>query len=94
MVQRGARNLVYISRGGASSGAAKQLLAELHEAEVHAVVLECDVTDDEKLSAALGTALETLPPLRGVIQGAMVLNDAIFSNMAHSAFASTLHPKV
>lgn len=94
MVQRGARNLVYVSRGGASSAAAKELIAELNEAKVRTVVLQCDVTDVKKLSAALGAALKTLPPLRGVIQGAMVLNDGIFANMAHSAFVQALRPKV
>ncbi|OIW29210.1 hypothetical protein CONLIGDRAFT_715584 [Coniochaeta ligniaria NRRL 30616] len=96
MVQRGARNLVYVSRGGTSSSdAAEQLITELNQqANVRTVVLQCDVTDAQKLSAALGAALKTLPPLRGVIQAAMVLNDATFANMSHSSFTSTVRPKV
>lgn len=95
MVRCGARNLVYVSRGGASSDAAKQLIAELNQqANVRTVVLQCDVTDAQKLSVELGAALKTLPPLRGVIQAAMVLNDATFANMSHSSFTSTVRPKV
>ncbi|KAM7223551.1 hypothetical protein V8F06_001025 [Rhypophila decipiens] len=95
MVQRGARNLVYVSRGGTSSSpAAQQLIDELNGAGARTVVLRCDVTKADELSAALGAALKTLPPLRGVIQGAMVLNDATFANMAHSSYVSTIRPKV
>lgn len=94
MVQRGARNFVYVSRGGTSSAAATELIEQLSADNVRTVVVQCDITDAQKLSAALGTVLKTLPPLRGVIQGAMVLNDATFTSMTHSSFMSTLRPKV
>lgn len=96
MVERGARNLAYVSRSGGASlpAAAKELIEELNQAGVRTALVQCDITDAKKLSAALGSALKGLPPLRGVIQGAMVLNDASFANMNHSSFVGSLRPKV
>jgi hypothetical protein len=35
-----------------------------------------------------------MPPIRGVIQGAMVLKDQIFSDMPHDTFVNVMRPKV
>jgi acyl carrier protein len=94
MVQKGARNLIFVSRHGASSAEATALIHELEASGVRTKVLECDITDESRLSDSLSLALEDLPPLHGVIQGAMVLQDQVFSNMSYDAFMSCLRPKV
>src|SRR5436190_13027985 len=90
MVSHGARNLIYVSRSGASSPEASKFVDSLKAAGVRAGVLSCDISDDQKLSECLGSALKTMPPLRGVIQGAMVLKDQIFSNMSYDTFMNTV----
>ncbi|KAL2170238.1 hypothetical protein VTG60DRAFT_5014 [Thermothelomyces hinnuleus] len=94
MVRHGARNLIYISRSGVSSSEAAKLIDELHSTGVRTEVLQCDVTDEERLFQCLGAALKTMPPIRGVIQGAMVLKDQIFANMSFDTFINTIRPKV
>src|SRR5467141_182702 len=94
MVRNGARNLIFVSRHGASSSRAIDLIEELNAAGVHSSVLLCDISDEEKLSKALATALESMPPVRGVIQAAMALKDQVFSNMSFDTFMNSIHPKV
>ncbi|KAK4153322.1 hypothetical protein C8A00DRAFT_33947 [Chaetomidium leptoderma] len=95
MVRHGARNLIYVSRSGTSSSPeAAKLIDELHAAGVRTEILACDITDEDHLSQLLAGALQTMPPIRGVIQGAMVLKDQIFANMSFDTFVNTTRPKV
>jgi short-subunit dehydrogenase len=94
MVSNGARNLIYASRSGTSSPEAMKFVNGLTAAGVRVQVLSCDIADEPKLSASLSLALKTMPPIRGVIQGAMVLKDQIFSNMSFETFMNTIRPKV
>ncbi|KAL2164963.1 hypothetical protein VTH06DRAFT_259 [Thermothelomyces fergusii] len=94
MVRHGARNLIYVSRKGVASSEAAKLIDELHSAGVRTEVLQCDVGDEERLSQCLGAVLKTMPPIRGVIQCAMVLKDQIFANMSFDTFINTIRPKV
>lgn len=94
MVRNGARNLIYVSRHGASSPDAADFIKEMDAAGVRTSILKCDISNEERLSEALAETLKYMPPIRGVIQGAMVLKDAIFSNMAFDTFMNTIRPKV
>jgi len=94
MVSNGARNLIYVSRSGASSSEAIKFVNSLTAAGVRVQVLKCDVANEEKLSTSLSSALKTMPPLRGVVQGVMVLKDQVFSNMSFDTFMNTIRPKV
>lgn len=73
MVQRGARNVVLLSR----SGKVTEELATLIEqskadgATVH--VKSCDVGDEASVNALVAEIQKDLPPIRGVIHAAMVL---------------------
>lgn len=94
MVTNGARNIVYLSRSGISSPEAAELIEELNCQSVCTKVVQCDITDSTQLSASLADVTKTMPPIKGVIQGAMVLKDQIFSNMSHSSFMDCVRPKV
>lgn len=86
--------MIFVSRKGAASTAARELLDELHQSGVKTAVLECDIAVAGSLLPPLRAALRTMPPLRGVIQGAMVLNDGVFANMTHDELFNALQPKV
>ncbi len=94
LVSRGARNLIFVSRTGISTPEGAELIEQLRLAGVAHTILQCDIADEERLSACLSSALKTMPPLRGVIQGAMVLKDQVFANMSFDAFVNTVRPKV
>lgn len=94
MVGRGARNLVFLSRSGANNDAARELIQELRDDNVKVEVLKTDITDLSVLRSDLQPVLRGMPPVRGVIQAAMVLEDQIFDNMTCDAFKAAIRPKV
>lgn len=74
MVENGAKNLIFVSRSGTAKAEAATLVDRLGKVGVNVVVLKCDVSDYDQLSAAVGNALQAMPPIRGIIHGGMVLN--------------------
>ncbi|BCS04777.1 putative hybrid PKS-NRPS biosynthetic cluster [Aspergillus luchuensis] len=58
------------------------------------MTLPLDVCDMQALRIAHQTILQSMPPIAGVVNGAMVLADAIFVNMAYEDFIRVLEPKV
>lgn len=53
-----------------------------------------DVTNKQSLRACYDKICHTLPPIAGVANGAMILQDRMFQNMDFDAMASVLKPKV
>lgn len=92
---QGAKNLVFLSRGGADAATTRELLAELAAAGVRAAALKCNVGDEAQLVAALAEAARLgFPRIAGVIQGAMQLRDSAFEFMSHAQWDECLGPKV
>ncbi|KAI1102916.1 putative polyketide synthase [Jackrogersella minutella] len=94
MVLQGAKNLIFVSRSGLTSPESQALVKELQTAGVTVKVLAVDITCGDRLKANLDKALQEMPPVRGVIQAAMVLEDRIFVNMSHETFIKVIRPKV
>ncbi|RYO93973.1 hypothetical protein DL764_007902 [Monosporascus ibericus] len=93
-VKNGAHHLIYVSRHGLSSPKAAELTSELESAGARTKVLQCDVADKEKLRECLSERLTIMPPVPGVINGAMDLKDSVFTNMPFDSFKGVLQPKV
>ncbi|KAI5460920.1 hypothetical protein BGZ63DRAFT_445899 [Mariannaea sp. PMI_226] len=93
MVSRGARNLVFISRSGAASEAAQELIQELESTSCRTHVFACDVSNKHTLYEVIKQCTATLPPIKGCVQGSMVLRDAMFENMTYDNFVAALRPK-
>lgn len=94
LVANGARNLVFLSRSGAGSSHAKGLIEEMENNGVEVAMFACDVADRDALATVLATCRETMPPIRGVIQAATVIRDAIFDNFTFENWQANLRPKV
>ena len=73
MAGRGARNLILLSRSGASKETAKELVVELQAMNVNVATPACDVADIDCLKGAIDACLPNMPPVKGCIQGSMVL---------------------
>ncbi|MCJ1387139.1 hypothetical protein MMC17_010268 [Xylographa soralifera] len=85
MVGRGARNLILLSRSGGRNQTAWAFLKDLAEQGVTVEAPPCDVADITAVQAALKhCASRDMPPIRGCVQGSMVLKDALFENMSYS----------
>ncbi|KAF3481104.1 uncharacterized protein GIQ15_03863 [Arthroderma uncinatum] len=94
MSSRGAKSLIFLSRSGEASPDAQKTIETLKGRGVKVQVFACDVTDKDRVAAVLKQCEETLPPIKGCVQGAMVIADKIFENMTLKKFQTGTRPKV
>ncbi len=93
LVERGARHLVLIGRSGAT-GAAAEAVADLQRQGVNVRVAQSSVADEAQMQALIGDISATMPPLRGIVHAAGVLEDGLIGRLDWDAFERVLAPKV
>lgn len=93
MMAHGARHIVLTSRNPKSN---HKFMADMSRRYPGAIVkiMSADVTSRESLGSLHDTIMATLPPIAGVVNGAMVLADDLFDNMSHEQFMRVTAPKV
>ena len=69
MVERGARNLIFLSRSGLSEQEAKDLVSELEKLQVKVTVVEGDVTKMTDVQKAVDAGFGSI---RGVVQAPLI----------------------
>ncbi len=94
LVKKGARHLILISRSGAERAEAGALLDRIAGTGVEVHVAKADVSDEADLRRVLEGTAKTMPPLRGVIHSAMVLDDGAIENLDAERFERVLAPKI
>jgi zearalenone synthase (highly reducing iterative type I polyketide synthase) len=94
LVELGARKLCFLSRSGAQSPAAKDLIKNLKNQGVQVEVLACDISSESAVASSLGACSEKLGAIRGIVQGAMVLRDTLFVNMTHQQWIEATRCKI
>ncbi|MFP5076502.1 SDR family NAD(P)-dependent oxidoreductase [Rhizobium sp. YIM 134829] len=80
LVERGARRLALATRRGQADAATLAAIGRWEKLNVTTTLHACDVTDEAAASALL-ESLRQAGPLKGVIHAAMVLDDALISNL-------------
>lgn len=80
-VAAGARYIAFLSRSGDGSPAAKAVLESLKSKGAQVKVYRCDVADEDSFLAVMRQCAEELPPIKGVLQLAMVLQDIVFEKI-------------
>jgi len=93
MVERGARHLLLLGRGGGTEETAGAI-RELEEREARVVVARADVGSEDQLRRTLREASHSLPPVRGVIHSAGVLKDGVLLQQDWDRFVPVLGAKV
>ncbi len=96
MVGSGARHVVLLGRSGEASlseGAASAVEG-LRQGGAQVVVARADVAREEELAAVLSDVERTMPPLKGIIHAAGVLDDGILLHLNAERFRSVMSPKV
>lgn len=73
MAEHGASNLILVSRSGRNNADAKDTVQALESNGVKVAVYSCDITDPAQMQSTVEQASQEMPPIKGVIQGAMVL---------------------
>ncbi|KAJ5100206.1 Male sterility NAD-binding [Penicillium angulare] len=91
MVDNGARNVVLTSRHPDVSAGVFELMSQKGAV---LRVIPVDITKKESLRAAYTEIKSSLPPVGGIINGAMVLRDRAFLETSWNDFEAVLAPKV
>ncbi|XXH05413.1 hypothetical protein Hte_011839 [Hypoxylon texense] len=94
MADRGAKHFIVPSRSGSSKPVVAQVISELTKRGVNVVAPKCDVSSTESLAKVLEECSRTMPPVKGCINAAMVLQDAVFDNMTYAQWDLTMKSKV
>jgi acyl transferase domain-containing protein/NADPH:quinone reductase-like Zn-dependent oxidoreductase/NAD(P)-dependent dehydrogenase (short-subunit alcohol dehydrogenase family)/acyl carrier protein len=92
-VERGARNLVLTSRRSPS----EEVLRAVHELEelgARVTIRLADVSVEAEVGALLDEIGETMPPLRGIVHAAGILDDAVVMHLSAARFESVMAAKV
>ncbi|KAG9235236.1 hypothetical protein BJ875DRAFT_399470 [Amylocarpus encephaloides] len=93
MVSRKAKHLLLLGRSGAKGAGSQQFLEDLSRKSVVVQAPSCDITSEEALLAVLENCANSMPPIRGCIQGSMVLRDGLFEAMSLDDFNQAVNPK-
>lgn len=91
MIERNARYIVLTSR---SPKIDEKWLEAMQANGVIIKIFPMDITNADSVSKTYKTIKETLPPIAGVCNGAMVLNDGLVAKQSFEDFNATLEPKI
>ncbi|KAG8158415.1 hypothetical protein KVR01_011537 [Diaporthe batatas] len=94
MARKGAKHLILLSRSGPKSPAAAGTVADLQEQGVQVVTPLCDASSSDELHSVLLECMQKMPPVKGCINSAMVLQDAVFENMTQAQWEMSIRSKV
>lgn len=94
LIQNGAKHLVLMGRSGASSPAAQAAVNSLKEEGANVVVVKADVTQEKQVAKVIADINEYMPPLRGIMHAAMVLDDVTLLQMNQKSLKKVMAPKV
>lgn len=92
--KNGAKHITFISRSGDAKPEAKKTLADLKKLGASPISYACDITDFDSLKAVVDEISSSSPPIKGLVQAAMVLNDIYFEDMEHEPWSATARPKI
>ncbi|NEO43741.1 MAG: type I polyketide synthase [Moorea sp. SIO4A3] len=93
MVKQGAQHLVLTGRR-APNETAQKTIQELETAGASVSVLLGDISRQEDVAKTLEVISASLPPLKGVIHAAGVLDDGLVQNLSWQQFTKVMRPKV
>jgi len=94
LAEHGAKNIAFISRSGDAKAEARELISRLREMGINAHSYAADVADKEQLRNVVESMAADMPPLKGVMQGAMVLRDSLFHRMTYEQWVGATRPKI
>lgn len=94
MVERGAGNIVLLSRSGKMTPELQQLADESTAAGAAIHVRACDVAIESQVRELITDLQTTLPPVMGVIHAAMVLRDVLFEKMTFEDYDAVVCSKI
>lgn len=93
LVEQGARHLVLASRSGESE-IVRDAINELQAGGARVVVMQADAGNEADVSHLMTAIEEQMPPLRGIVHAAGIVEDGILLQQDWARFAKVLSPKM
>ncbi|OQD90731.1 hypothetical protein PENANT_c001G07681 [Penicillium antarcticum] len=93
MAQNGAKSLVLLNRSGLSKEKSQTTVRELEEKGVQVMVQVCNISNEIEVRQMIVDVSHCAPPIRGIIQGAMVVKDVHIENMSLDNYREVMGPK-
>ncbi len=94
LVSQGARHLVLAHRSDRITDAARERIAVWEQMGAKIVTHTLNVGDRAQVALLLQSLQQTMPPLRGILHAAGVLQDATLPQQSWTRFQQVLEPKV
>ncbi|VUC25637.1 unnamed protein product [Clonostachys rosea] len=94
MVERGAKSIVIVSRSVEGHSAVPALVQSAADKGCKLVARNCDISSEESVIQLADYCAQNLPPVRGVIVAAMVLDDTVFETLKFEQWRRGILPKV
>lgn len=94
LADRGARHLVLMGRSGRTSNDAIKALDAMKKKGVQVVIARADVSSEADVKRVMDDISRSMPPLRGILHAAMVIDDGILVQLNEDRFRSVLDPKI
>ncbi len=94
LAARGVGNLVLIGRRGIDTPGARDAIDALATQGVNVTAQACDITDAQALASVIGRVRNILPPIKGVLHAAMVIDDRPIAKLDGQSVAAVLRPKL
>ncbi|KAK3984635.1 hypothetical protein QBC44DRAFT_10438 [Cladorrhinum sp. PSN332] len=91
MSRCGAKNLIVMSRSGADNDRSRKVMEDLTGLGATVTVARGDVSNPEDVTRVFK---ESKLPIKGIIQGAMLLRDKTFESMTHQEYQEALASKL
>ena len=93
LVAKGARHLVLLSRSGHKHSADYSIVEQMEAQGAEVYSMKLDITDARAVRGVVNYIRTNLPPLKGVIHSAAVLQDATLLNTDTDRFMRVFRPK-
>ncbi|KAF3919106.1 hypothetical protein ABW21_db0206002 [Orbilia brochopaga] len=92
MAERGAKNLILLSRSGPRTLEMKAFVAELESMGVNCFTPACDISNRSMVEKVFQSL--NCPPIKGCLQSSMVLRSALFTDMTHKEWTEATSCKI
>jgi NAD(P)-dependent dehydrogenase (short-subunit alcohol dehydrogenase family)/acyl carrier protein len=93
LIQRGVSNLILLGRSAPSEEKREEIL-KMASGGAQVKTFCCDVANEEQLAAVLSEIERSMPPIRGVIHAAGILDDGILMMQTAERFTRVMDAKV
>ncbi len=94
LVSKGAKNIICIGRKNSISDYAKNTISDIEKEGVVIKVMQVDVADAKQMQDFFTEIKNTMPPLKGIIHSAGVVDDGMLMGQNIERFKNVFRPKV